>query len=59
MQSAKSWQLATVMTVSFGNGIAVTPMQLMAGTDAIVDGGIYRPPTLLALPPAPPYPASG
>ncbi len=50
VQSAKSWQLATVMTVSFGNGIAVTPMQLMAGTDAIVDGGIYRPPTLLALP---------
>ncbi len=50
VQSAKSWQLATIMTVSFGNGIAVTPMQLMAGTDAIVDGGVYRPPTLLALP---------
>ena len=50
VQPAKSWQLATIMTVSFGNGIAVTPMQLMAGTDAIVDGGIYRPPTLLALP---------
>lgn len=48
VQPAKSWQLATIMTVSFGNGIAVTPMQLMAGTDAIVDGGIFRPPTLLA-----------
>lgn len=51
VQSARSWQLATVMTVSFGNGIAVTPIQLMGGTDAIVDGGIYRPPTLLAVPP--------
>ncbi len=50
VQPAKSWQLATIMTVSFGNGIAVTPMQLMAGTDAIVDGGFYRPPTLLGLP---------
>jgi cell division protein FtsI (penicillin-binding protein 3) len=49
VQPAKSWQLATIMTVSFGNGIAVTPMQLMSGTDAIVDGGIYHPPTLLAL----------
>ncbi len=51
VQPARSWQLATIMTVSFGNGIAVTPMQLMAGTDAIVDGGFFRPPTLLALPP--------
>ncbi len=51
VQPAKSWQLATIMTVSFGNGIAVTPMQLMSGTDAIVDGGIYHPPTLLDLPP--------
>lgn len=51
VQSAKSWQLATVMTVSFGNGIAVTPMQLMAGTDAIVDGGVLHAPTLLALAP--------
>ncbi len=48
VQPAKSWQLATVMTVSFGNGIAVTPMQLMAGTDAIVDGGMLHAPTLLA-----------
>ncbi len=51
VQPAKSWALATIMTVSFGNGIAVTPMQLMAGTDAIVDGGIFHAPTLLALQP--------
>jgi len=51
VQPAKSWQLATIMTVSFGNGIAVTPIQLMSGTDAIVDGGIYHRPTLLAVPP--------
>jgi cell division protein FtsI (penicillin-binding protein 3) len=39
------------MTVSFGNGIAVTPTQLIAGTAALIDGGIWRPATLLALPP--------
>ncbi len=50
VQPARMWQKATTMTVSFGNGIAVTPIQLIAGTAALIDGGIHHPPTLLALP---------
>ncbi len=40
VQPASAWKTATVMTVSFGNGIAVTPAQLIAGTSALIDGGI-------------------
>lgn len=55
VQSASRWKTATVMTVSFGNGIAVTPTQLIAGTAALVNGGIWHPATLLAAAPdAPP-----
>ncbi len=55
VQSASQWKTATTMTVSFGNGIAVTPTQLIAGTAALIDGGIWRPATLLAASPdAPP-----
>jgi cell division protein FtsI (penicillin-binding protein 3) len=36
------------MTVAFGHGIAVTPLQVAAATGAVVDGGILRTPTLLA-----------
>src|SRR5579883_135100 len=51
VQPASRWKTATIMTVSFGNGIAVTPTQLIAGTAALIDGGIWHPATLLALPP--------
>lgn len=51
VQPKRIWGKATVMTVSFGNGIAVTPIQLITGTASLLDGGIYHAPTLLALPP--------
>ncbi|MGA9869505.1 MAG: penicillin-binding protein 2 [Acetobacteraceae bacterium] len=51
VQPASRWKTATVMTVSFGNGIAVTPTQLIAGTAALIDGGIWHPATLLAAAP--------
>ncbi len=47
VQPAASWKTATIMTVSFGNGIAVTPTQLIAGTAALIDGGVWHPATLL------------
>jgi cell division protein FtsI (penicillin-binding protein 3) len=54
--SLKNWGLATTMTVSFGNGIAVTPLHLITGVLPIVNGGIRYQPTLLAVDPngAPP-----
>lgn len=35
------------MTISFGHGLAVSPLHLVAGVSAIVNGGIYRSPTLI------------
>src|SRR3546814_19539930 len=35
------------MTVSYGHGIAVTPLHLASAYAALVNGGIWRPATLL------------
>lgn len=50
------WGLATTMTVSFGAGIAISPLQLVAATAAIVNGGIRYNPTLLKVDPNGPQP---
>jgi cell division protein FtsI (penicillin-binding protein 3) len=39
------------MTVGFGHGIAVTPLHLAAAYAALVNGGIWRPATLLKVAP--------
>ncbi len=52
-----NWGLAATMTVSFGNGIAVSPLHLVTGVLPIVNGGIRYNPTLLAVDPAGPQPA--
>jgi cell division protein FtsI (penicillin-binding protein 3) len=54
--SLKNWGLSTTMTVSFGNGIAVSPMHLVTGVLPIVNGGIRYQPTLLAVNPDGPQP---
>jgi len=41
------WGRTTVMTVAYGHGIAVTPLHLANAYAAIVNGGIWRPATLL------------
>jgi cell division protein FtsI (penicillin-binding protein 3) len=40
------WPRITTMTVSYGHGIAVTPLHLATAYAAMVNGGIYRPATL-------------
>lgn len=50
------WGLATTMTVSFGAGIAISPLQLVSATAAIVNGGIRYNPTLLKVDPNGPQP---
>ena len=35
------------MTIGFGQGIAVAPLQLAMGYATLFDGGIYHPPTIL------------
>ena len=43
----KKWGPVERATVSFGHGLAVTPMHLMLGVNAVTNGGIYIYPTLL------------
>ena len=42
-----NWSKATTATVSYGHGIAVTALQVVNAFAAIVNGGIYRPTTIL------------
>jgi len=42
-----NWGKVSTMTVSYGHGIAVTPIHVAAAGGAIVNGGIYKAPTLI------------
>ena len=44
-----TWSRITNMTVSYGHGIAVTPLHLANAYAAMVNGGLYRPATLKRL----------
>jgi len=46
--SSKNWGISTVMTVGFGHGVAESPLAIVRGTAATVNGGILIKPTLLA-----------
>lgn len=41
------WRDINVMTVAFGHGISVTPLQLAVGVAAVANGGVLRPATLI------------
>ncbi len=41
------WRPINTMTISFGHGIAVSPIQLANGVSSIVNGGVRHPATLL------------
>lgn len=43
----KKWSELTTMTVAFGHGIAVTPLQVAVADAALVNGGKLIPPTFL------------
>jgi cell division protein FtsI (penicillin-binding protein 3) len=43
----KNWKRINTMTVAYGHGISVSPMQLIAGVCAATDGGTMITPTLL------------
>ncbi len=45
--SPRVWRPINTMTIGFGHGIAVSPLQLTAGVAAMVNGGTFRQPTLL------------
>jgi cell division protein FtsI (penicillin-binding protein 3) len=50
------WGPFETMTIGFGEGIAVAPLQLAMGYATLFDGGIYHPPTILKIGPGHPLP---
>ena len=42
-----NWGEIATMTVGFGHGIAVTPLHLASGYATLLNGGVWRPATLL------------
>ena len=43
----RRWREINTMTVSFGHGVAVSPLHLASAVAAVVNGGTLHPPTLL------------
>jgi len=45
------WGKASTMTISYGHGIAVTSLHLATGYATLVNGGVWRPATLMKIAP--------
>lgn len=45
------WDKSTTLTTAYGHGIAVTPLHLACAYAALVNGGFWRPPTLMLVEP--------
>ena len=43
-----TWGRIQTMTIGYGHGISITPLQAVAAEAALVNGGLYRRPTLIA-----------
>jgi cell division protein FtsI (penicillin-binding protein 3) len=43
----KRWSELNTITIAFGHGIAVAPLQAVMGINAVVNGGLLIPPTFL------------
>ena len=43
-----TWREINTMTISYGHGIAVSPLQMTSGVSTVVNGGLRHPATLLA-----------
>jgi len=46
-QLPKVWRPVNTMTISYGHGIAVSPLQLTSAVAAILNDGVYHAPTLI------------
>jgi cell division protein FtsI (penicillin-binding protein 3) len=47
----QNWGRVTTMTVAYGHGIAVSPLHLASAYAAMVNGGVWRPATLMKVAP--------
>ncbi len=43
------WSRSTLLTGSFGHGVAITPLHLASAYAALVNGGVWRPATLMKM----------
>jgi cell division protein FtsI (penicillin-binding protein 3) len=43
----RRWREINTMTIAFGHGLAVSPVQLVNGVSAMVNGGVLHAPTLI------------
>ncbi len=50
------WREINTMTIAFGHGLSVTPLQMVTGIAALVNGGEFHPATILARPEDEPVP---
>jgi cell division protein FtsI (penicillin-binding protein 3) len=46
-QYPKNWKRINTMTIAYGHGISVAPVQIIAALGAVANGGVLRYPTLL------------
>lgn len=46
-QFPSTWREINTITISYGHGISVTPVHVVSGVSALVNGGILRPPTVI------------
>jgi cell division protein FtsI (penicillin-binding protein 3) len=44
------WRPINMLTIAFGHGISVAPVQLVSAISAVVNGGVLRPATLIERP---------
>jgi cell division protein FtsI (penicillin-binding protein 3) len=47
----RDWSRATVLTSGFGHGFAITPLHLASAYATLVNGGVWRPATLMKVEP--------
>jgi cell division protein FtsI (penicillin-binding protein 3) len=47
----RDWSRATVLTSAYGHGVAITPLHLASAYAALVNGGVWRPATLMKVEP--------
>ncbi|MBE1237511.1 penicillin-binding protein 2 [Phaeovibrio sulfidiphilus] len=41
------WREISTLTVAFGHGLSITPLHLASAVSAVINGGVFIPPTLL------------
>lgn len=57
-QIPSPWREINTMTISFGHGVSVSPVNLATAVSAVVNGGIRHDPTLLRRQPGVPVPGT-